>query len=102
MVAVVSSNPTGGSFIFYFLKPSMSILYRNIRFVLKTKNPDKSLKHDLRSIRSLSLSPVSHESIAAFLSVTQETVSSNIRVFFVKTSSCVPFNNNVYHFSASR
>ena len=38
MVAVVSSNPTGGNF-FYFLKPSMSILYRNVRFVLKMKNP---------------------------------------------------------------
>ena len=34
-VGVVSSNPTGGN----FLKPSMSLLYRNIRYVLKTKDP---------------------------------------------------------------
>ena len=41
MVAVVSSNPIGGNFIFCwnFSNPSMSILYRNVRFVLKTKNP---------------------------------------------------------------
>ena len=38
MVAVLSSNPTGGNF-FYFLKPLVSFLYRNVRFVLKTKNP---------------------------------------------------------------
>ena len=41
MAAVVSSNPTGSSFFFYFLKPSMSIVYRNVRFVLKTKNPNQ-------------------------------------------------------------
>ena len=29
----------GLSCLFYFLKPLVSILYRNIRFVLKTKNP---------------------------------------------------------------
>ena len=40
MVTVVSSNPTGGHFtFFYFLKSSVSILYRNVRVVLKTKNP---------------------------------------------------------------
>ena len=38
MVAVVSSNHTGGKFFFYFLKPLMSILYRNVRFGMKTKN----------------------------------------------------------------
>ena len=26
--------------LFYFYKPSVSILYRNVRFVLKTKNPN--------------------------------------------------------------
>ena len=46
MVAVVSSNPPGGNIFFYFLKPSMSILYRNVRFVLKTKNPaEQDLGH---------------------------------------------------------
>ena len=39
-VGVVSSIPTGGNFIFCsnFLKHSMSVLYRNARYVLKTKN----------------------------------------------------------------
>ena len=38
----MSSNPTSGNFIFYqkFLKPLMSIFYRNVRYVLKTKNPN--------------------------------------------------------------
>ena len=39
MLSVVSSNPTGDNFIFYFLKTSVSILYRNVKFVLITKNP---------------------------------------------------------------
>ena len=46
MVAVVHLNPTGGSFIFHwnFLKPPMSILYTNVRFVLKMKNPNAFIK----------------------------------------------------------
>ena len=46
MVAVVSSNPTGRNFFFYFLKPSMSILYRSVRYVLKTKNLNRSKDTD--------------------------------------------------------
>ena len=45
MVSVVSSNPTGGNFI--FLDTSMLILYkndRNVRFVLFTKTWNKCLK----------------------------------------------------------
>ena len=38
MVAVVSSNPG-----ILFFKPSVSIMYRNVRFVLKTKNPTNIL-----------------------------------------------------------
>ena len=40
MVSVVSSNPTGGNFIFFKMCTSMLILYkndRNVRFVLFTK-----------------------------------------------------------------
>ena len=51
MVAVVSSNPTGGNYIFCwnFSKTSVSILYRNARFVLNTKTPTlqaTSQQHD--------------------------------------------------------
>ena len=45
-VGVVSSNPTGGIlFLLKCLKPSMSLLYRNVRYVLKTKNPIRLLKN---------------------------------------------------------
>ena len=43
MVAVVSSNPTEPAFFFYFLKLLMLILYRNVRFVLKMKNPNEEV-----------------------------------------------------------
>ena len=38
-VDVVSSNPTGGIlFLLKCLKPLMFLLFRNVRYVLKTKN----------------------------------------------------------------
>ena len=39
MVGVVSPIPPETILFFYFLKPSVSILYRNVRFVLKLKTP---------------------------------------------------------------
>ena len=48
-VGVVSSNPTGGNFIFLWtiFKPSMSILYRNARYVLKAKNSIEVTKQQI-------------------------------------------------------
>ena len=85
MVAVVSSNPIGVNFIccWNFSSPWMSILYRNVRFVLKIKTPTETKASAVRNYHCQSEIKFALHVLMLKFSTTNTLKESNFRCTFL-------------------